>query len=157
MIAGGIGSDTLDGGIGDDDLFGEAGNDLLLGFTGNDVLLGGAGNDTLLGEADDDALAGYGFTTEEYDLLSGGTGADVFFLGDTSGAYYQGLGYATITDFKNIESDAILLAGNATTYSLGVQDFSGSSDLDTLIYFNDDLIGVVEDSTNVTAGDFLYV
>ncbi|MEO0868994.1 MAG: calcium-binding protein, partial [Cyanobacteria bacterium J06642_11] len=156
-IVGGSGADTLDGGTGNDTLFGGIGDDLLLGFSGDDILLGDTGSDTLLGESGNDALAAYGFTTEEYDLLSGGTGADAFFLGDTSGVYYQGLGYGTITDFNNLEGDAILLAGNANNYSLGVQNFSGDAALDTLIYFNNDLVGVVQDSTNVNANSFFYV
>ncbi len=152
------GNDTIDGGAGDDELFGEEGDDLILGFTGSDVISGGSGSDTLLGESGNDFLFGYGFTTAEYDLLSGGTGADAFFLGDSFGAYYEGFGYATITDFNSLEGDLIALAGTESSYSLGVQNFSGTNDLDTLIYYNSDLIGVLEDTTNVnTAFDFIYI
>ncbi|MBX2863003.1 MAG: hypothetical protein KTR27_05570, partial [Leptolyngbyaceae cyanobacterium MAG.088] len=158
FILGFNGNDTLDGWNGNDFIAGEAGDDLLLGYFGDDILDGGSGTDSLLGEDGNDALFGYGFTTEEYDVLTGGTGADAFYLGDSFGAYYLDLGYATITDFSSVEGDLIVLADTASAYSLGTQDISGTSSLDTLVYYNNDLIGVLEDTTSVnTSTDFVYV
>lgn len=158
FIAAGSGNDVVDGGAGNDEVFGESGNDILRGFTGDDILVGGTGTDELFGESGNDALFGYGGTIDEYDVLVGGSGADAFFLGDTTGVYYLDFGFATITDFNRNAGDSIVLAGGSSAYSLGTQDFSGGSALDTLIFFNDDLIGVLEDTTNVnSATDFFYV
>ncbi|MEA5448560.1 calcium-binding protein [Leptolyngbya sp. CCNP1308] len=156
QILGFTGNDTLDGSTGSDSLFGEAGNDTLFGGSNNDALFGGSGSDFLAGESGNDVLVGYGFDLSEYDVLSGGSGADVFALGDTANVYYQGYGYATITDFNFLEGDKIQVAGGIGNYSLSAQSFSGGLALDTLIYFGSDLIGVVEDNTNVVpAFDFV--
>ncbi len=156
LILGGTGNDTLDGWTGNDTLNGESGNDLLMGFSGNDVLLGGTGSDTLMGESGNDFLNGYGGTFGEFDVLSGGTGADLFALGDAVNLFYQGSGYATITDFNFLEGDKIQVLGSSSNYSLSLQNFSGGLGLDTLIFFGSDLIGVVEDNTNVVAAlDFV--
>jgi len=63
------GSDSLYGGDADDRLFGEAGNDRLEGGGGSDLLVGGLGS---------------------LDSLLGGTGTDVFYLGDLSGPVFDG-------------------------------------------------------------------
>jgi len=142
----------LDGWTGDDTLVGNSGNDLLFGFTGNDSLTGGAGNDLLAGEAGDDILNGYGQTGFEYDFLVGGTGADDFVLGDSSGAFYQGFGFATITDFYAIEGDELQVFGSADDYSLSTFN-DGTS-----IYFQDDLIGYIANTTDITVeSDFTFV
>jgi serralysin len=149
VIYGGSGNDTLDGSTGHDSLYGGSGHDLLLGGSGNDFLSGGSGSDVLMGESGNDILVGYGFGLAEYDTLSGGSGADLFVLGDANNVYYQGAGYATITDFNYLEGDKIQVAGSASNYSLSFQDMSGGFFLDTLIYFGNDLIAVVQDTTNV--------
>ncbi|MEM1310898.1 MAG: calcium-binding protein, partial [Cyanobacteria bacterium P01_H01_bin.153] len=140
---------TLDGWTGNDTLNGESGSDILMGYTGNDVLLGGTGSDMLMGEAGNDFLNGYGGTSDEFDILSGEAGADVFALGDAVSLFYQGAGYATITDFDFLEGDKIQVLGSSDSYSLSFQDFSGDLALDTLIFFGSDLIGVVQDNTDV--------
>ncbi|MFQ4138723.1 calcium-binding protein [Nodosilinea sp. PGN35] len=149
FIAGDFQDNILDGNGGNDVLFGGAGNDLLFGGSGNDILLGGSGSDTLIGGSGNDFLNGYGFTLGEFDVLTGGSGADVFVLGDANGPYYLGSGYATITDFNFLEGDKIQVTGSASNYSLSFQDFSGGLSADTLIFFGNDLIGVVQDTTNV--------
>jgi Ca2+-binding RTX toxin-like protein len=121
QLNGAAGNDTLDGGDGADTLSGEAGNDSLSGSGGNDILhVGRSGNshggatDTLNGGAGDDILylvddsTGYG----DKAILTGGTGADAFVLGD--GYYdFSWLGYSPlsaadrITDFKAIEGDRL--------------------------------------------------
>ncbi|NET03325.1 MAG: hemolysin [Symploca sp. SIO2B6] len=145
---GSIFNDTLSGGFGNDDLYGFGGNDTLLGLSGNDYLSGGYGNDR---------LDGYGVSGIEYDTLSGGAGFDTFVLGGSWGVSYQGLGFATITDW-DWTSDFIETIGNASQYSLGYSDWNGNFVTDTEIYYGSDLIAVVEDTTNVSfARDFLFV
>lgn len=149
LIYGGSGNDTLDGWEGNDTLYGESGDDMLMGYSGNDVLFGGSGSDILEGESGNDVLNGYGFTAGEFDLLIGGGGADLFVLGDAGGSYYLGNGYATIADFSASQQDAIQVFGSLSNYSLSFQNSIGGSLLDTLIYKGNDLIGVVQDTTNV--------
>jgi len=134
----------LDGWTGDDTLVGNSGKDFLLGYTGNDSLVGGAGSDFLSGEAGDDILNGYGQTSFEYDYLIGGTGTDVFVLGDAASVFYQGFGFATITDFDSVAGDTIQVLGSADDYSLSI--FNDGTD----IYYQDDLIGYVSNTTEIT-------
>jgi Ca2+-binding RTX toxin-like protein len=167
---GGSGNDTLLGYSGNDYLSGSFGNDSLNGESGNDTLLGGTGTDTLVGGSGHDSLNAYGGTTGEYDILSGdysssqpsfkgsSDGADTFVLGNAFGAFYLGSGYATITDFYWYEGDKFQVHGSASDYSLGFYNWSGGSANDTLIYYKSDLIGVVQDTTNVEiSSDFTFV
>ena len=166
FLDGGKGRDLLNGGDGDDFLYGGKGKDLLNGGDGNDFLDGGRGRDTLLGYSGDDVLVGgagkdrldgYGFTGTEFDTLIGGNGFDTFVLGGFWGVSYLGDGYATITDW-DFRRDWLEVTGNRYQYSLGFDNFSGGSSLDTLVYFEEDLIAVVEDSTKVSIyRDFLFV
>jgi Ca2+-binding RTX toxin-like protein len=152
LIYGWDGNDNIDGWTDNDTLYGESGNDTLLGFDGHDSLIGGSGSDSLLGEAGNDTLNGYGFSTYEYDTLSGGTGADTFVLGDSWGAFYEGSGYATITDFDWSEGDKFQVYGSSNDYSLS-NDGSGVD-----IYYQGDLIAFVENTTDVLlSADFIYV
>ena len=142
----------LDGWTGNDTLVGNSGNDYLLGYTGNDILVGGAGFDLLAGEAGNDTLNGYGQTYYEYDYLIGGAGADTFILGNASSAFYQEVGYAIIADFDSVEGDKLQVFGSAADYSLS--EFSGGTD----IYYQDDLIGYVANTANITLeNDFTFV
>ena len=171
-LLGADGDDFLDGWTGDDLLFGDEGDDTLLGFDGDDSLYGGQGSDQLLGEAGSDVLVGYDGGLEEYDVLVGDLntsepdqmdvtdGGDRFILGDsTLGAYYLGLGFATIVDFYWLEGDRIQVYGSSNNYSLDMtQDWSGGSALDTVILYQNDVIGVVEDTTDVLLSqDFDFV
>jgi Ca2+-binding RTX toxin-like protein len=99
------GNDTLYGDAGDDDITGEWGNDVCYGGDGNDVVNGGwndtGGRDTLYGGAGNDTIQG-GKGDQTDDVLSGGSGADVFYFGsegDDTGPY-RGFGTDTITDFE---------------------------------------------------------
>jgi len=142
----------LDGWTGNDTLLGNSDNNFLLGYTGNDSLVGGAGIDILAGEAGDDVLNGYGQTNYEYDYLSGGVGADVFVLGDVSNVFYQEAGYATIIDFKSVEEDKLQVFGSVNDYSLS--EYDGGTD----IYYQDDLIGYIANTTDLTLeNDFSFV
>jgi serralysin len=155
-LSGGSGSDYLYGESGNDYLSGGSGNDYFNGGAGNDAMYGGSGSDTLLGSSGNDRLVGYASGTE-YDILTGGTGTDVFVLGQSSGAFYQGNGYATITDF-NWVYDYFQVKGVASQYSLQFANWIGGASQDTAIYYGNDAIGLVQDTTNVNfARDFIFV
>ena len=175
-IWGGLGSDVVYGNAGNDQLVGDTGNpsfatwnshDRLLGGSGNDRLWGENGNDVLLGQQHDDILFGGNgndqlagsdsFVSNERDQLYGGAGWDRFILGNAQGSFYQGSGYAIIKDWQ-AGVDKIQLGRTNGRYSLGTGNFSGGVAQDTGIYHNGDLVGVIEDSTNVSAtrGDFVF-
>ena len=120
----------LSGEAGNDSLFGGAGDNVLSGGAGNDVLNASGGNDTLLGT--DIVHSGVG----EIDTLTGGTGADVFVLGEAGQRFYDdGIlstagrqDYALIQDFE-IAQDTIQLVGSAADYHLGVAADQVSTEL----------------------------
>lgn len=143
------------GGAGNDTLIGNNVANNLSGRNGNDYLFGGGSYDTLTGGAGKDILIGYGGSTE-VDVLTGGTGTDTFVLGEASNVFYRGDGYARITDF-DWRNDYIQVRGTSNQYSLQSGNWFGSAALDTAIFFGNDAIGVVQDSTNVSfARDFIF-
>ncbi|NBD31556.1 MAG: hypothetical protein GVY17_00920, partial [Cyanobacteria bacterium] len=156
-LLGDDGDDTLDGWNGSDLLKGQAGSDTLLGYNGDDILVGGSGDDDLSGEAGDDLLIGIendivSDGSGEYDTLSGGSGADTFVLGDALGPFYQGNGFATITDFDWMEGDKFQVFGSADDYTL--TPFGKGMDIN----YQGDLIGYVENTTDVVIpDDFIFV
>lgn len=150
----GDGNDYLKGNSAANEFSGMRGNDYLEGGKGTDILNGGDGNDILNGTQANLWDAGAG----EYDILTGGDGADTFVLGDWFGAHYEGLGYATITDFNWTEGDKFQVFGSQSDYSLGFGNWSGTSSEDTLIYYQGDILGLVQDTKNVVLSwDFNYV
>jgi Ca2+-binding RTX toxin-like protein len=155
-IEGGWGNDILSGGTGNDTLYGGVDNDTLYGDDGNDYLYGGSYSDTLYGGNGNDYLNGYGGRTGEYDTLVGGSGYDTFALGDrTSGVFYRGTGYTTITDFRS-GVDKLQLR-NVSGYTSQQVAWGGSSATDTAIYYNNDLIAVLQDTTTLTSRDVNWV
>jgi Ca2+-binding RTX toxin-like protein len=125
------GNDTFDGGTGNDAINGGTGNDQLSGGNDNDLLVGGEGNDTLKGDSGDDILVGinlgisaYSSVNSEIDTLSGGSGADEFWLGEETLVYYDDDNrstagentYALITDFNSLEGDILQLQGVKEDY-----------------------------------------
>ena len=150
----GNGSDEL---IGDDIqnmLSGMRGDDLLIGGAGSDILYGGDGDDFLIGADPSVWNAGQG----EYDVLTGGGGADVFVLGDEYEAYYLDTGYALVTDFNCSDGDLFHLHGEIENYSLSIGNWSGSQSQDTLIHHQNDVIGVVQDTTGMNfMSGFVFV
>ena len=172
IVFGNLDSNILTGRDGNDTLDGNFGYDTLIGGNGNDTLQGGPDSDRLSAGAGDDVLIGYwpgspqppGFG--EYDTLVGGAGGDVFFLGDSLGGvayssyedYGYDYGYAIITDFDYSEGDKFQVSG--TDYILSYGDYGiGTSNSDTAIYYNNnDLIAIVQDTTNVLfPDDFISV
>ena len=103
----------------------------------------------------------------EIDSLSGGTGSDIFILGNATKVYYDdgntltngGSDYADITDFNIAEGDIIQLQGASSNYLLAVVG------VDTQILINkpgtelDELIGTVRNQTglSLTGTYFSYV
>jgi Ca2+-binding RTX toxin-like protein len=65
---------------GNDVIYGYGGDDYIDGGGGNDQLFGGDGSDTLIGGAGDDFLYGGPRGSNYQDILTGGTGSDVFLL-----------------------------------------------------------------------------
>ena len=174
IIYGRAGSDFLSGGSGDDNIYGGDGsnvgnnithNDTLYGGTGNDQLYGEGGNDKLYGQGGNDLLTGgsgndylNGFSNGiENDTLTGGANADTFVLGlQSSNNFYIGAGSALITDFNSAEGDKIALFQTSNQYTLQFGNFGhGTAALDTRILFGIDVIGVLQDTTNVQATDFI--
>ena len=155
------GSDTLEGHAGQDTLEGGDGDDLLKGGTGNDTVDGGLGDDTIFG--------GQRGSHTEIDLLSGGAGQDVFYLGSFHGNYYSQAGdsdYAVITDFE-LGQDRIVL--DEGTYILDTPPSSLTSggasgtlvapgSVATAIYEGTELIGIIQgvDSADLDFSDSGY-
>ncbi len=159
-------SDELKGGKGNDTLSGLGGSDKLEGGDGDDFLYGGLGSDEVKGGNGNDILVGIETTnpslgSNELDKLKGDSGADKFWLGNSSGVFYTGAGnsdHVLIEDFKAAEGDRIQLRGTASQYTLGT-NVSGV-EKGTAIFYQNDLIGVVKDVSNLdllNKGVFEYV
>ncbi len=138
---------------------------------GNDLLFGGEGDDYLVGSTSfsyqehhyedfgiDYLTTTLSDSTSEIDTLTGGEGADTFVLGNSIQSFYEGSGYAVITDFDSAAGDVFEVFGNFEDYSLSSGNWSGSYTDDTLIEFKGDVIGVVTDSSEVVlADDFTFI
>jgi hypothetical protein len=163
-----VGNDTLYGNGGNDTLNGDAGDDLLFGGSGNDVLGGGGGSDVLKGYG---GFAAFPASLVEFDTLDGGAAAnvqDTYALGDSNSLFYTrslipaGGGapideYATIVNWQPAV-DKIEIKGVSTDFTLVGSSTSGGAALDTLIYKGDNLIAVVQDSTDVMLSrDFVFL
>ncbi|MGF1513629.1 MAG: calcium-binding protein [Elainellaceae cyanobacterium] len=163
LLSGNAGNDTLLGYNGRDRLVGGSGNDTIRGGNQNDSLHGGLGSDSLYGDAGNDYLNGVSnnqllFTSapNQYDRLTGGSGADRFALAVSYQLrpYYTQAGYATITDFSRAAGDKIQITSN-NGYYLGTGNWRGTAQTDTGIFYRGNLIGVVQDNTQVSlAADF---
>ena len=157
-LRGGSGRDTLRGGGSGDELFGNRGSDFLFGESGGDELYGGTANDRLDGGDGNDLLVGFGGSTSDTDTMIGGAGADIFQLGDASQVFYTtGSTHGRILDFNRAEGDKIAINGSAANYTLEhTTNFIGQADqLDTRIFFNGDLIGIVADTALSLTTDFV--
>ncbi|HEY9648684.1 MAG TPA: hypothetical protein V6C88_20050, partial [Chroococcidiopsis sp.] len=93
---------------------------------------------------------------------TGGGSADLFVLGDETGAFYTGdkaNGYALITDFRINQGDRIQLQGSLANYTLG--NTSGSLPNGVTISQGDDLIAIVQGINlttlkNATSSAFVF-
>lgn len=140
----------IDGKEGDDRLFGVEGNDTMIGGLGQDQLDGGLGNDQLTGVEPSAQKPGVG----ELDDLTGGSGRDIFVLGDRQEAYYNDgkakkpgtSDFALITDFK-AKQDTIQLFGDAEEYRLGASPQGTSEGVAIFLETGkkDELVAVIED------------
>ncbi len=137
FLSGDIGDDTISGGAGDDRVDGGPGNDLIRGDRGNDILDAGGGVDKILGGSGDDVIvSGTGQFDENFELersisdggsgddviyatfdaiLTGGSGADLFVLGNPFGTL-DNLGGLTVTDFRPGVDDLVIYAGEPGQY-----------------------------------------
>ena len=135
--------ETTKGTSGDDTIYGKGGNDTLIGGMGNDNLFGGRGDDVLRGGPGDDYLHGVGGNkgTGEKDVFLGGSGADIFVLGDRKQAFYvgnQAADFADVRDFDFTE-DTLRLHGSQNDYTFGSTSSGGAVE----IFYQGDLIGRV--------------
>lgn len=167
ILPGTNGDDLIAGYQGNDLIGGNGGNDVIGGGFGNDGIYGGYGNDALFGDAGNDYLNGFGGGSSiEIDYLFGGTGSDIFVIGDSTGNAYLGgynpvtnsdSSYAIIEDFVWSEGDKIqLYAGNASSIGLyyGGSAFGNPNVIDTGIYLGNNLLAIVPDVTNISS-DFI--
>ncbi|AFY48168.1 Ca2+-binding protein, RTX toxin [Nostoc sp. PCC 7524] len=169
QIIGGNRQDTLIGNGGNDSIFANGGNDQLSGGDGDDTLIGGRGSDTLNGGDGNDILIGVdyinssGRSVGEIDVLTGGAGADEFWLGNQDYFFYNDFvafrdgntDYALITDLNPNEGDIIQLNGTRSNYTTVVAN--GSTQIfritTTDIEFPDrELIGIVQGVTDFDLG-----
>ena len=122
------------------------------GGLGSDKVYGNIGNDHLRG-ADASSSRGSG----EIDQLSGGSGADVFYLGDKAGAYYLDLssgivGYAYISDF-DLE-DKLAFHRTDGIRIVREQTLEGIDGYGSAIYQDQDLVAFVQgDSAAINSID----
>ena len=161
--------DVLEGGIGDDQISGQGGNDLLIGATGNDVLEGGDGNDLLNGTDTAANRDGGSSGIGEIDILTGGSGEDIFNMGlfgkrggdvllydDLDNATAGLEDFAVITDFEE-GIDRIQLLSSDADYVVGaspVSEFQGDSlfldsNLNRRFDATDELLAVFEGFSNL--------
>jgi hypothetical protein len=165
-IQGSSKNDKLSGTTTDDHLFGRAGNDNLSGRQGWDGLIGDIGNDRLVGGDGSDMLNGCGrkFVAGEVDRLTGGTGVDLFVLGDPRRVYYKDKNrrtagvrdYALLTDFDP-KQDFIILKGKFDDYIFKRNKIFLNDDGVKGLSRNDELIAKVKGAVNFSPVDIILV
>lgn len=132
----------------DDTVKGTKGADTLTGLEGNTIVKGLSGDDDLYGV--DPTY--YGAGNGEVDGLSGGAGADFFYLGDEYEAYYQGdNSNADIFDFDPVEGDLIAVYGTADDYTW--TEIEGGLALEYL----GDPIAILDNVDSLSNSDFIFL
>ena len=153
-MSGGEGDDVVKGNKGDDVVSGDRGDDVVKGGKGNDFVSGGKGSDLVRGNIGNDHLRGADASSTrgsgEVDQLSGGSGADVFYLGDKTGAYYLDLdsgivGYAYISDFDL--KDKLAFHRTKGIRIIRDQKLDGIDGYGSAIYQDQDLVAFVQGDT----------
>ena len=142
-------------------------NQVLWGTTGSDIITGSTGNDRISGVLASGTTA-KAMGSNQIDVLTGGSGDDVFVLGDKRGVFYDnringnaGLGdYARIQDFK-VGTDKLQLfsASYLTSASQGntslYWDRNGNGKLNLTGSNQDELIAIFSNSSP-TAADVIW-
>ncbi len=139
----------------------------LYGTAGNDIITGTSGDDVIFGIANTKSSKSLGRSS--VDVLIGGSGNDLFVLGDARGAYYNDgrssnagySDYALIRDFT--ASDTIQLKGG--TYFLSYLNPNGNSGLG--LYWDgnangrydarDEFVCLIQGVASVTTNQFTFV
>jgi len=186
FINGDYGDDRMSGGSGDDRMDGGLGNDLIDGGSGNDFLYSGGGRDTVLGGSGNDfIMSGTGEFDEHFQLqrsvsnggsgndtivatfdaiLTGGSGADIFRLGNPGGTL-DNLGGITITDFRPGTDKLVIYAGEPGQYDTFEEVMARAEQVGKDVVFDffptsiKDLPSLVLENVRInalTARDFLF-
>jgi Ca2+-binding RTX toxin-like protein len=124
-----------------DSIAGDAATNVLIGGGGSDTLNGRGGIDTLIGVDPNSPTAGQG----EIDTLIGGTGADLYVLGDMNTLFYSFSGnsdFAAISGFET-GSDKVQLKG-----VIGDYVFSGIGTASASIFQDTNGNGVLDSGTD---------
>ncbi|MTE01128.1 hypothetical protein GIY56_12570 [Paracoccus sp. YIM 132242] len=145
------GNDTLLGGDGFDCMIGGAGNDLIHGGGGIDIIVGGHGDDRLFGNAGNDRFyfgaSVHGEGEGSFDIVTGGTGADMFIFGEMSG-------YTEILDYRD-GIDRILFH-DASVRSMADLTLQASGD-DVVITYDGGTVRLSNIAfSEMTADDFVF-
>jgi Ca2+-binding RTX toxin-like protein len=186
FLSGDYGDDTIRGGAGDDRVEGGLGNDLIRGNDGRDILDAGGGVDKVFGGSGNDVIfSGTGQFDENFELersisdggsgndvifarfdaiLTGGSGADIFALGNPFGTL-DNLGGLTVKDFRPGTDDLVIFAGEPGQYDTFEEIMARGEQIGDDVVFDffptstKDLPSLVLEDLRVsqlTAGDFLF-
>ncbi|MBD2492629.1 Calx-beta domain-containing protein, partial [Aulosira sp. FACHB-615] len=140
------------------------GNDTISAGAGNDIINTGNGNDRLIGVAQNSVNPGLG----EIDVLQGGTGGDIYVIGNAATTFYDDGNSTTagITDYArivsfNVSEDIIQLTGPKSNYILGSSPINNITG--TAIYIKkpigepDELIAIVEGVTGLNLNSNVFI
>lgn len=104
----------------------------------------------VVGSFANDSLTAYNGTANEVDVLVGGRGADVFVAGNRFGIHYLNQAIAIVADYNFAQGDVVQLSSLGSgryTYRRG--NFGlGNSATDTVIYYNNNAIMALADTTH---------
>ncbi|WP_404783507.1 Calx-beta domain-containing protein [Altericista sp. CCNU0014] len=155
------------------EITGTVANDTLTTGAGNDIIIGGAGNDTVNAQGGNDRLIGVNQKAitpglGEIDTLNGGTGSDIYVIGNSVTTFYDdgntttaGVNdYVRIVGFNSSE-DLIQLTGPKSNYILGTSPVAGVTG--TAVFINkpdgepDELIAIIEGVTGLNLASNVFI